>query len=82
MVVQRLQAEDRVIEGHEGHALRRGPMTWPRETHWVCLDCEEIGVAHGRTPDIPPWAEQDYWDHLDWIEGDRADEIRRMRNAD
>ncbi len=59
-----------MIDFHEGHALRRGPMIdFKGGTRYVCIDCRSHGIApYELIKDAPHWTEQDYWDNVDWIE--------------
>lgn len=55
---------------HEGHAVRRGPFADPVRRGWVCIDCHLVGETYRQLlDDVPDWAEQDYFDNVDWIEG-------------
>jgi hypothetical protein len=68
-------------EEHE-HDWRIGPVVADRfldHCHAVCLGCWTFTVMSAfESRQWPHWEEQDYWDNLDVIEGDRAPEIRRM----
>lgn len=61
-----------LIEDHEGHALRRGPMiNLFLDTWWVCLDCRMVGMDFRnkeRASDLPGWTDEDYEANKDWIE--------------
>lgn len=63
------------------HDLRRGPCTeLDGGVQTVCIKCWKTGTAawfEGLL--IEPWTEDLYWEYLDAIEGERAPEIRRMR---
>lgn len=44
----------------------------------VCVKCWEfVGMDWEEAQGHRIWTERDYWDNLDAIEGDRAEEIRR-----
>ena len=65
------------------HDWRRGPLTHPAFWQVVCLKCWKYELMHiVYAEKWPKWTEQDYWDNLDAIEGDRADEIRAMRQGE
>lgn len=48
----------------------------------VCLNCRATALFSAfEARQWPYWTEEDYWDNLDAIEGDRAPEIRRLKEA-
>jgi hypothetical protein len=62
------------------HDWRRGPLINPMFWQVVCLKCWKHTMMHVVHADKwPKWTEQDYWDNLDVIEGDRAAEIRAAK---
>lgn len=54
-----------------------------RRRQAVCVNCWAItSLSDFESRQWPYWEEQDYWNNLDGIEGDRAPDLRRMRGED
>lgn len=63
--------------GHEGHDLRGGPFYNLILKYFACLTCKTVDLADSRKVEMmSDWTEADYWENLDWIEGENADYIR------
>jgi hypothetical protein len=65
------------------HTWKVGPLTsdtFPRRHQVVCVKCWKTDVFSAEeAAKWPLWTDEDYWDNLDAIEGDKAPEIRRLR---
>jgi hypothetical protein len=48
----------------------------------VCLRCWRTdNLPRDEAEKWPAWTDEDYWGNLDAIEGDKAPEIRRLRDT-
>jgi hypothetical protein len=48
----------------------------------VCIRCWGLStLPYVLAKDLPKWTEELYWEHLDVLEGERADEIRAMKGS-
>ena len=79
LVPTQLAGDD--MEGECQHDWRRGPShDFGGALQIVCCRCWKVSsVEYMQGLWIEPWTEEDYWKHLDAIEGDRAPEIRKAR---
>lgn len=67
------------------HDWKVGPLTadfFNERYQVICTKCWTPGVLSSEeAARWPKWTEEDYWNNLDVIEGDKAPEIRRLRDT-
>jgi hypothetical protein len=65
------------------HDWRIGPRIFMTDSlPAVCCKCwAPTMLSTDQAATWPMWTEEDYWNNLDAIEGDRAPDLRRMREA-
>lgn len=65
------------------HDWRTGPVVGLHgETSAICVKCWRPRTLSWDDASVwPAWTENDYWNNLDAIEGDRAPEIRRLQDT-